>query len=119
MTSFQSSPVRIWKTVSMATEKESKLVGGMPSGKLKVPPKSCMTVTIVITWSQLSQVVTFVTCCHTCMPRRAAIRMKRKSSSSSEMIDFIEETSDTSRLRRDDQYLQGERDNKIHAEILL
>ena len=81
MTSFQSSPVRIWKTVSMATEKESKLVGGLPSGKLKVPPKSCM-------------------------PSSAAMRMKRKRRSSSEMMDFIEETSDTSRLRREDQYLK-------------
>ena len=81
MTSFQSSPVRIWKTVSMATEKESKLVGGLPSGKLKVPPKSCI-------------------------PSSAAMRMKRKRRSSSDMMDFIEETSDTSRLRRDDQYLK-------------
>ena len=47
--------------------------------------------------------VTIVTCGHTCMPRRAAIRMKRKRSNSSEMIDFIEDTSDTSRLRSDDQ----------------
>ncbi len=72
-------PIPTWKTVSMAMEKELKLDGGVPSGKLKVPPKSCM-------------------------PSSAKMRMKRKSSSSSEMIDFIELSSDTTRLRSDDQY---------------
>jgi hypothetical protein len=62
----------------MAMEKELKLEGGVPSGKLNVPPNSCI-------------------------PRRAKMRMKRKSSSSREMMDFIELSSDTTRFRREDQ----------------
>jgi hypothetical protein len=33
-----------WNTVSMAIEKESKLVGGVPASKLKVPPNSCQII---------------------------------------------------------------------------
>ena len=49
----------------MAIEKELKLEGGVPSGKLKVPPNNCI-------------------------PKRAKIRMKRKRSRSRDMMDFIE-----------------------------
>jgi hypothetical protein len=62
----------------MAMEKELKLEGGVPSGKLKVPPNNCI-------------------------PKRAKMRMNRKSRSSKDMIDFMELSSDTTRLRRDDQ----------------
>ena len=65
----------------MAMEKELKFEGGVPSGKLNVPPKSCI-------------------------PRRAKIKMKRKSSSSSEMMDFIELSSDITKFRSEDQYLE-------------
>ena len=63
----------------MAMEKELKLEGGVPSGKLKVPPNNCI-------------------------PRRAKMRMNRKSKSSKEMMDFMELSNDTTRLRNDDQY---------------
>ena len=59
-------------------EKELKLEGGVPSGKLKVPPNNCI-------------------------PKRAKMRMNRKSRSSKDMIDFMELSSDTTRLRSDDQ----------------
>ena len=62
-------------------EKELKLEGGVPSGKLKVPPNNCI-------------------------PRRAKMRMKRNSRSSSEMMDFMELSNETTKLRREDQYLQ-------------
>ena len=65
----------------MAMEKELKFEGGVPSGKLKVPPNNCM-------------------------PKRAKIRMKRKRSSSNEMMDFMELSRETTKLRRDDQYLK-------------
>ena len=126
MTSFQSSPVRIWKTVSMATEKESKLVGGLPSGKLKVPPKSwgaiqsshkkhhekCHEISMILftvlfgVRDIFRDIFRDLIESRPCMPSSAAMRMKRKRRSSSEMMDFIEETSDTSRLRREDQYLE-------------
>ena len=59
-------------------EKELKLEGGVPSGKLKVPPNNCI-------------------------PKRAKMRMNRKSRRSKDMIDFIELSRDTTRLRSDDQ----------------
>lgn len=68
----------------MAIENELKFDGGVPSGKLNVPPKSCI-------------------------PRRAKIRMKRKSSNSNEIMDFMELSKDTTRLRREDQYLEDGR----------
>ena len=70
-----------WKTVSIAMENELKFEGGVPSGKLNVPPNSCI-------------------------PRSAKIKMKRKSKRSSDIIDFIELRSETTRFRNDDQYLQ-------------
>jgi hypothetical protein len=41
---FYSVELITWNTVSMAIEKESKLVGGVPASKLKVPPNSCQIV---------------------------------------------------------------------------
>lgn len=60
-------------------EKELKFDGGVPSSKLKVPPKSCI-------------------------PRSAKMRMKRKRSNSKEMMDFIELSKETTRFRKEDQY---------------
>ena len=71
-----------WKTVSIATEKESKLEAGVPKSKLNVPPKSCI-------------------------PNSAKIRMKRKSSNSKETIDLSDANRDTTRFLNDDQYLQN------------
>ena len=62
-------------------EKELKLEGGVPSGKLKVPPNNCI-------------------------PRRAKMRMNRKSKRSKDMMDFMELSNETTKLRREDQYLQ-------------
>ena len=64
-------------------EKELKFEGGVPSGKLKVPPNNCM-------------------------PKRAKIRMKRKRRRSKEMMDFMELSRETTRLRNEDQYLEKE-----------
>lgn len=63
-------------------EKVLKLEGGVPSSKLKAPPKSCI-------------------------PRRAKIRMKRKSRNNNEMIDLIELSSEMTRFRSEDQYLRA------------
>ncbi len=57
-----------------------KLEGGVPSGKLKAPPKSCI-------------------------PSRAKIRMNRKSRNRSEMIDLIELSKEITKFLREDQYL--------------
>ena len=65
----------------MAMENELKFEGGVPSGKLKVPPKSCM-------------------------PSRAKMRMKRKRSNNRDMMDFMELSSDMTKFRKDDQYLK-------------
>ncbi len=70
-----------WKTVSMAMENELKFDAGVPPGKLKVPPKSCI-------------------------PNSAKISVKRKRSNSNEMMDFMELSRDTTRLRSEDQYLR-------------
>jgi hypothetical protein len=75
----------------MAMENELKFDGGVPSGKLNVPPKSCI-------------------------PSRAKIRMKRKRSSRREMMDLSELNRDTTRLRREDQYLKRWR--LVEIEIL-
>ena len=64
----------------MATEKESKFEAGVPKSKLKVPPNSCM-------------------------PSRAKMRMKRNNRSRRDTIDLRELNSETTRLRREDQYL--------------
>ena len=58
-----------------------KLAGGVPSGKLKAPPKSCI-------------------------PNRAKMRMKRKRRKRRERMDLMELNRDITRLRRDDQYLE-------------
>ena len=62
----------------MAMEKELKFDGGVPSWKLKVPPKSCI-------------------------PNRAKMRMNKKRSSRREMMDFMELSRETTRFRREDQ----------------
>jgi hypothetical protein len=43
---------------------------------------------------------------NSCIPSRAKIRMKRKSSSSKDMMDFMELSNEMTRLRREDQYLK-------------
>ena len=58
----------------------SKLASGVPSGKLKAPPNSCI-------------------------PSRAKMRMKRKRRKSSERIERIELRSEMTRFLNDDQYL--------------
>ena len=55
---------------------------GVPSSKLKEPPKSCM-------------------------PRRAKMKMKRKRRKSSERMEEIAFIRAMTRLRREDQYLEG------------
>lgn len=79
MTSFQSSPVRIWNTVNRAIENVLKFVGGVPSSKLNCPPKSCI-------------------------PNSAKMRMNKKSRKSREIMDLIEFRSDITRFLNDDQY---------------
>ena len=59
-------------------ENELKLEGGVPSGKLNVPPKSCI-------------------------PSNAKMRMKRNNKSRRDMMDFIELSNETTKLRREDQ----------------
>lgn len=59
-----------------------KLASGVPSGKLKDPPNSCM-------------------------PRRAKMRMNKKSRNNREMIDLMELSREMTRLRREAQYLLG------------
>jgi len=58
-----------------------KLDEGVPSGKLKVPPKSYI-------------------------PNSAKMRMKRKRSKSNEMMDFIELNKEITKFLREDQYLK-------------
>ena len=41
----------------------------------------------------------------TCMPRRAKMRMKRKRRRRRETMDFMEVSKETTRFRKDDQYL--------------
>ena len=78
---FRQLALLTWKTVSMAMENELKLEGGVPSWKLNVPPNNCI-------------------------PRRAKMRMKRNSNNSKDTMDFIELSSDTTRFRKEDQYLK-------------
>ena len=40
---------------------------------------------------------------NSCMPSRAKMRMKRNKRSNSEMMDFMDESRDTTKLRREDQ----------------
>ena len=69
----------------MAMENELKFEGGVPSGKLNVPPKSCM-------------------------PNRAKMRMNKKRSNKSEIIDFIELNKEMTRFLKEDQYLKKTQD---------
>ena len=41
----------------------------------------------------------------TCMPRRAKMRMKRKRRRRRETMDFMEASKETTRFRKEDQYL--------------
>jgi len=75
----------------MAIENELKFEGGVPSGKLNVPPKSCM-------------------------PKRAKMRMNKNRSNKSEIIDFIELNKEMTRFLKEDQYLKK---NKILIENYL
>ena len=69
-----------WKTVNIAMENESKFDAGVPKSKLNVPPNNCI-------------------------PNRAKMRMKRNNRSKRDTIDLRELNSETTRLRREDQYL--------------
>ena len=80
LTSFQSSPVNTWNTVKREITKVSKFASGVPSGKLKAPPNSCI-------------------------PSRAKMRMKRKRRKSRERIERIEFRREMTRFLSDDQYL--------------
>lgn len=65
---------------------ELKFEGGVPSGKLKAPPKSCI-------------------------PSKAKIRMNRNKRKSREMMERIELSREITKLRREDQYLKKGRRN--------
>ena len=73
-----------WKTVSIAIENELKFDGGVPSWKLKVPPNSCI-------------------------PNKAKISINRNSSNNKDMIDLMELSNEITRLRSEDQYLEGDK----------
>ena len=60
---------------------ELKLDGGVPSGKLKAPPNSCI-------------------------PSNAKIRMNKNSRKSSDIIERMELSKEMTRFRKEDQYLQ-------------
>jgi hypothetical protein len=59
--------------------KESKLVGGVPSGLLKAPPNNCI-------------------------PNSAKIRMNKNRRNNKDMMDRIELNSEITRFLKDDQY---------------
>ena len=65
----------------MAIENELKFEGGVPSSKLKVPPKSCI-------------------------PNSAKIKINRKRSNNRDMMDLIELSKEITRFRSEDQYLK-------------
>ena len=67
--------------MSIAIEKELKFDGGVPSGKLNVPPKSCI-------------------------PSNAKININKNSSNSKDTIDLMELSNEITRLRSEDQYLK-------------
>ena len=62
-------------------EKVLKFEGGVPSSKLKAPPKSCM-------------------------PSRAKIRMNRKRRNRRDKMDLMELKREMTKFRREDQYLK-------------
>lgn len=70
-----------WKTVSNAAVIELKLEVGVPSGKLKKPPKSCI-------------------------PSRAKINMNRKSRNNSDKIEDMAFIRAITRFLSEDQYLK-------------
>ena len=78
---FQSSPVKIWKTVSKALVIVLKFEVGVPPGKLKNPPNNCM-------------------------PKRANMKMKRKRRKRRERMDEMAFIKAITRFRREDQYLK-------------
>ena len=67
--------------MSNAIEKVLKLAGGVPSGKLNAPPKSCI-------------------------PNNANIKMNRKRRNRRDMIERMELKRDITRFRNEDQYLK-------------
>ena len=69
-----------WNTVSSDCQKVSKLLRGVSSSKLNLPPNSCI-------------------------PSKAKMTMNRKSSSNKLAMERILFSKDATRLRRDDQYL--------------
>jgi hypothetical protein len=70
--------------VSKAIGKLLKFAGGVPSGKLKAPPKSCI-------------------------PSKAKMRMNKKSRNRRERIDRIELSKEITKFLREDQYLTRRR----------
>jgi len=80
MTTFQSSPVKIWKTVKHAWKKLSKVARDSISTAFKnFPPNSCI-------------------------PRRAKMKMKRTRRTNKATIEEIELTKDLTKLPMADQY---------------
>lgn len=90
---FRHTHTHTWKTVSRAWGKLSKLLRFLctPS-KLNLPP-------------------------NTCIPSRAKMMMKRKSRSSREAMDFMEFSSDATRLLRDAQWLHRHGREKQHNRV--
>lgn len=66
--------------MSKAIGKLLKLAGGVPSGKLNAPPKSCI-------------------------PNKAKIKMKRKRRNKRDKIERIELNNEMTKFRNEDQYL--------------
>lgn len=83
MTTFQSSPVSIWNTVSRLCQKQSKLCLGLFSFglKLNLPPK-------------------------TCIPSNAKMTINKNSNSNKEAMDWIEFNKEATKFESDRQYLK-------------
>ena len=56
---------------------------------------------------------------NSCIPRRAKTTMKRKRRKRKQMIDFIELIKETTRFRRDAQYLQNPNTVAVNTEYKL
>ena len=78
----------------MAIENELKFEGGVPSSKLKVPPKSCI-------------------------PNSAKIKINRKRSNKRDMMDLIELSKEITRFRSEDQYLKLKYASTLFRFLLL
>ena len=78
----------------MAMENELKFEGGVPSSKLKVPPKSCI-------------------------PNSAKIKINRKRSNKRDMMDLIELSKEITRFRSEDQYLKLKYASTLFRFLLL